>query len=1490
MKSQAMKRLGIFILGLLFLNGLSAQSISKVDRNPESYKKQIIELLEEADKKENKSFIDEKWTVNIQETSFPEATWKTIYDITDYMLSKKIGTMPYILNFAVLLEKNQSDPEVQANFEALMKSFVFVMEKNQAKIFKTYMSSVYEMLTEKVFYRSNTLEWKTNSDKVVLSMEDEPAYSFKNADLICVAKGDSSVIYNTSGSYFPLENNWEGSKGKIDWKRAAQDPTEVYAEFDNYSISLKSVDYHIDSVRFHHYLFERTLFGSLDENILANVTPEKARYPSFNTYESRFEIKNIAPNVDYSGGFNMKGATFNGFGSDDQPAKLFFKYKDKIRVEAHANFFSMNPSTFGADDARIIIHLGSDTISHPGLNLKFVKSNRLLTLYRDQDGISQTPFRDNYHNFDIFSESFYWNIDSPIMDFGAIFGSTSRQVYFESQDYFSKKRFSQLMGMDRMHPLTAIEKLTQNLGYDTFTLEELSQYLRLSSVQTETLLYNLSIQGFVDYNSKEKYATKNPKLKKYILDNAGKSDYDVIQISSEVGNDMNGSLDLVNNEIKLRGVRFFTLSDSNNVVIFPSNGEIILEKDRDIKFGGVVYAGKFEYFGSDYYFDYEEFTINLIKVDSARIKVPSFEAASDGSRPLRYVSNVIEGIRGSINVDHPDNKSGLNEKDFPNYPIFNCVKESYVYYDNSRIQKGVYDRERFYYEIDPFVIDSLEKFRTENISFKGRFVSGGIFDEMTEALVIMPDYSLGFSRALPKEGISIYGGLAQFDNKISLSSKGLQGDGDLDFLSSHSHSNAFTFFPDSLNGITDTFVNTESEAPPQVPEAHATEVEIDFYPFENKLLASVYTQPIPMYHEQASLRSGYLLINENGMGGDGMVEFSGAFLESTNFNYQKDQILADTSNFSLASVSEGGMAFQTDNVNANVDFIRRIGEFKANGEESFVEFPSNQYICYMDKFNWYMDKNDIELESERGAKVVESDFVIDTDVSKSSSNFFSINPDQDSLNFLAPKAIFNLNSSVINCSDILFIKAADARIYPDSGAAVIRRRAQLDPFTNAAVIANDITKYHSIYNAEIKIKGRYDYEGSGYVDYINEAGQAYQIWLKNIEIDTNIQTIAEGKIIGEERFMLSSNFEFQGDVGLEANKEFLVFNGSTRILHDCPDEDIFWIPFIAEVNPNDIHIPVEASITAITKENLYSGLISRDDPFGMYPVFLSEKESDADQVMVASSGFLSYDKKTNEYLVASEEKLKQPKLPGPLAALNINSCGVRTDGPLNFGVDMSPIMFQVYGSSDYNAQDENYNFKISLIMDFLFNDDALKIFTNDINRSPETKGINFSNVYYEQSLKEVLGQEKADQLITDLNLTGAIRKMPNEIEKTLYFAGINMYWDDGAESFKSEGRISLASIGDKQVFKSLEGKVMITRKRSGDKLEIYLELDEENWFYFTYSRGVMQAYANNKEFNNILIETKDDKRVIKATKDQIGYEYILASKRKKDEFLERFDE
>ena len=59
----------------------------------------------------------------------------------------------------------------------------------------------------------------------------------------------------------------------------------------------------------------------------------------------------------------------------------------------------------------------------------------------------------------------------------------------------------------------------------------------------------------------------------------------------------------------------------------------------------------------------------------------------------------------------------------------------------------------------------------------------------------------------------------------------------------------------------------------------------------------------------------------------------------------------------------------------------------------------------MDQFNWYMDNDELELENSKQAQ---ADINIDTDLDLQTSNFFSINPDQDSLNFGSAKAKFEV--------------------------------------------------------------------------------------------------------------------------------------------------------------------------------------------------------------------------------------------------------------------------------------------------------------------------------------------------------------------------------------------------------------------------------------------------------------------------------------------------
>ena len=93
------------------------------------------------------------------------------------------------------------------------------------------------------------------------------------------------------------------------------------------------------------------------------------------------------------------------------------------------------------------------------------------------------------------------------------------------------------------------------------------------------------------------------------------------------------------------------------------------------------------------------------------------------------------------------------------------------------------------------------------------------------------------------------------------------------------------------------------------------------------------------------------------------MTFTSSELESDLFRFKSNVFDADTSNFRLASDNSAALAFSTNNVNSHIDFVKRVGEFKSNGGCSYVSFPLNQYICYIDQFKWFMDQAEIELSS-----------------------------------------------------------------------------------------------------------------------------------------------------------------------------------------------------------------------------------------------------------------------------------------------------------------------------------------------------------------------------------------------------------------------------------------------------------------------------------------------------------------------------------------------
>ncbi len=1474
----------LLILAVLITGGSTfSQAFKGFPREPEAFCAELSKVFSEVDKKDAKTLLDERFTPFWTAANpYNEQQQARIYSIADELQKKRFRPFPFIEMYLNALMAFPGSNQEGENFEVWLNTMDFIAGKSK-KAMEDYLSMTDLLLRENTFFTSSSSTWKVSNDRWFFAFDGKSyTVEFPDVNLICLAKGDSSVIYATKGTYYPDEDKFRGSDGKITWERAAQNPNEVYAVLNKpYELSMRSSSFRMDSVQFFNTFFAFPLMGILEEKVLANVTPEKATYPQFTSYEKRLVIKDVMPSIDYNGGFRMEGANLKGSGSKDYPAILTFKREGVPQLLSYAQFYSIKDDRISSSDARVVILLNNDSIVHPSLTLRYQNTNRQLSLIRSDEGLSKSPYYDSYHRLDLYFEALFWNIDDPVIRMGNLPGSTETRAAFESSNYFKKSRYTSIQGMDRVHPLYAIRQYARRMNSDYLDANALAQSMGFTLDNYVHVLIDLSSKGFLDYDVATKSVELRPKLYDYISAAAGNIDYDVLLFNSDVKDGRNAELNLVNLDLKLKGVSQILLSDSQNVVIYPAGGDVSIRKNRDFYFGGVIKSGRFEFYGQEYFFNYDKFLIDLIAVDSCRLYVQDFKPEY---KSLRKVKNVIEGVGGTLEVDNPFNKSGLN-MDFTSYPIFTCDRPSFVFYDNGSIQKGVYERDKVYFELEPFVLDSLDNFATEQIALAGKFVSGGIFPELQETIGVQKDYSLGFVRSTPANGLPLYGEKARFKRDIVVNWDGIQGDGDLEYLTSTSSSERFVFYPDSTRGLTKRFVNEPKSAPPQVPEANAEVVDLTFLPIANALQTKVKKEKISMYNGQAEMQKGVLELTPEGLTGDGIVEFSGAELESNLITYRLETFDSDTAAFRLVALKEANLAFSTDNVKAHIDFANRVGEFKSNGDETKVEFPVNEYFCYMDEFKWFMDRNDVALETSREML---TDFVIDTELDMSRSNFFSVNKNQDSLNFMSPKAVYDLDTYTITCDQIPWIRVADAKITPDSGRVVIRRKAKMDPLLKSNIVVNYVTQYHTVESAIVNILSRFNYTGSGDYFYFDENKQAHKISLNSIVVDSTKQSIGSGKILANEQFFLSPHFEYQGEVTMRSNDKFLTFNGSTRIVHACERLERNWMRFQTLVDPEQVMIPVDTLLNDDRGNPVAVGLNLTNDPYEVYGAFLSALKFPDDKPISDSRGFLFFNKNAQMYEVASKEKLNQKSLPGNYVSLNKSSCALGAQGRFELGEKLGQFGMEVMGKMEFDPIDEKLEMDVAMVLDFFFNDDAMQRMEKYLGGVPDLKPIDFAKSNYEYAIRELLGLEESDKVISELSLSGTMKRPPELLRRTLFITDLKIGWDAALESFVSSGPIGIAGLGKNTFFRQVPGKIALEKKRSGDILHIYLEVDESNWYYFTYKRGLMQVFASDKEFNNILMELKDDKRKQSGAKKEDNYEFMLGSKSKLNIFLDQF--
>ena len=1474
----------------------------------------------------------------LETTQFPSNYFKKMVETCNLMESKRMSPYPEIYNYVFSVYSFVKGKQSTASYDIWHAAIDKLLASKNNQKFEDFVGFSGLFFSKQIISDNANFDWYYVGGTFSFEYTDKPLFKCVNGTLACRVINndqktmkefkfvDSLVISNTSGSYDPMAKRWVGSGGSLDWEKVGLSKKQTSAVLTNYEISTRVSNFSCDSVTLTTPYFSKPIKGRIADRAFKINREEDKIYPQFTSYERRLSIKKIKADIDYEGGFSLQGANFVGVGYPKEPAKMIVNRGGKAFLTATAQEFIISPIAIHGFNAAIKLMLNDnhDSIIHPGLDFKYIIDKKMVEMARTKSGNGQAPFHNTYHKVDMYMPKLAWQTESTDLVITYEIGTSQEQkiATFESENFFDARLFDKLQGMEPIHPLVAISNYCYKNDEYILSDGKVATALSKTLEQVKPLLLELANYGFITYDTDSKMITINSKLTNFVQAKSGKKDFDnlificdlrpkeltetpeqiakdenlrFVQLEYKKNNEVRrnmpefGKLSLSSLELNIKAIDFINISSAQNTFVVPTDKEVILKKDRNFDFIGWISAGKMELNVLASSFNYKEFKFTIQKTHKSLFRVKPLRP-EDGNRPIAMMSS-LNGITGELFIDNPTNRSGINPK-ITDYPQLKVSKPSFVYYNSPAIYNGTYDSSRFYYTVDPFFIDSLDNFEEKSFRVIGEFTSAGIFPKFRENLTIMPDYSFGFSAKAPAGGHDFYGTSSKYENKIILSNNGLEGAGTINYVHSSSVSKGFTFFPDSTIGLA-VFTNKPIEVGVQFPDVTCENANITYVPKKNLLkAASTNKFDLLFFNKEAKLR-GTAIVRAEGMRGFGLMNVKNATMLSDDYKFKRWDVDADTLGFSLKNQylveGEEPIALKTDNVQGHVSFLDRKGEFKSNNGEARLDFPINQYFCTMDKFTWFMDLESIEVEAKGG-----EDAVANADLDLLGPNFFSAHPDQDSLQFRAPKAAFNLKEKSIYCSKVFYLDVADARIYPDSSKVVIRKKAKMDPFLDAKVVANYITKYHKFLHCEIQVSARRKYAGKGVYPYYDKDSLKTDFIMNRIYLDSTGQTVAEGKIGQDANFYLSKQFDYYGDVSVIASLPTIIFKGSTRMNHNCAKFPRSWIALSANIDPANIQIPIDAAMKNIEGKSVMAGLAWRDskvlDSIRLYPTFLSPLQNDLDPVVMKATGLLQYNVDAKEFQIGSVDKLLNRGEKGNFLSLHTESCILDGNGVINLGMNYGDVNVSSVGVVNYNPKKGettmNLTAKFNMPMDKgLMQDLAVKMAAVE-----DLKPLDFNSSTLEQAVLEWSGREEADKMKADYTINGEL-KYPKGLESALTITGLKIKSFD-IKTMQERGFISTSETASivcmygKPVFKTVPFKAFFLQSYSlsetvGDKFGLQINIPTLD-YYFDYSMeakdGTMRIISGDPDFVTAVNAIKEDKRKIKNFKYAIETGSIYLSK------------
>ncbi|MBS3807421.1 MAG: hypothetical protein KGY60_07950 [Bacteroidales bacterium] len=1465
---------------MLFLPFLSSgQIIDTFPQDSSRFIRSLSEYMEDRINKENKKELD--LFIHHWETGkFNPSKRDSIVKISNVLLHNHANREPHFISMIEAMRSINGTRFDSLYFDTWMKGFehITMMDKGMLHQLLDYFEFTMGLLESRGLNLSRTRNWYALSKDYRFVYDTTLKVIYRQTPLKCKHRNDSIQIFQTRGTYYPFKKTWQGKGGTVTWERADYSREQIHAQLNHYTIDLTKAEYQADSVLFTNNLyFDKPILGELEDKLYHVMNPRDAIYPVFRSYKKLFEIPNIYDNIDFIGGFKMKGAQFIGSGGKGQDATLKVHRNGKVFMTARAQVFILKKDKALSRKAGITIHLKNDSIYHTGLGFNYNVNAQQIELISNENILSKSVYYNTYHQVSMKFDRLLWKTNQDKIYFTHSRNASMGQATFTSMNYFTLKRWLEIEMRDRKHPLIAVRNYYNQVDSRKFDAEAFANYMRLPAHQVRQRLMYLAQDGFLFYDMDSDTVTINDKLFDYIRARIGRIDYDVIQINSSTSSpNHNAILDLSTMEMQINGVNRTFVSDSQNVVLYPDHKGLVMKENRDFDFGGVVVGGLFTFYGDSLSFSYEDFSITMKKIDSLHMRYQTDEKNQYGRKVLANVQNTVNDLTGVLHIDHPDNKSG--KEDYPHYPSFEGKKMSYVYYDH--LFNSPYKRENFYFELYPFTMDSLDNFNPENMKFKGTFISAGIFPPIEETLELREDNSLGFTKTTNEEGLPLYDGKGTWYQQIDMSNQGLKGQGRLTYLTAEAETEDILFFPDSTSIRTEEFTISQKTTGIQYPDVAAQKVDIQWYPHRNDMHISQTDQAFAMYQGKSTLE-GYMHLTPTGLSGKGEMDMEKATLQSRHFNWEAQAFDADTSNFRLRTLSRESFAFQSDTVNASIDFTDQKGQFETVDDYSVSEFPHNLYRAYLDEFAWDMDSNRVHIESKPNPREQDPYYSLKKSDFKGAL-YLSTHKGQDSLRYTSPRSTFRLADTTIVSNGVKNLRIADAQIFPDEQTLSIRRQADMDTLHHARLIAGTAQQQpHEIFDAGLKVKGSNKYGGYGDYEYTGQSADNQFIHFSQIYVDDSLQTRASGNLPVKDSFRLSPFFDYSGDVHLRARRKLLRFDGNVRMVHSCNSIGRRFVQFESIIDPMDVQIPLGVKNTDRKGRKVFAGSYVTLDSSHIYSTFLTPRKDPSDDQILSSSGWLNYNPDHKTYEIASKKRLNGKETLSPYLALTRNTCQYHAEGKMNLGVDFGELKINPVGKLDHDLKTNQVKLNLTLPVKFLFSQAALDSMARDLVHDQALQTIDPQSETYRENLYRIVGESPTDNYFQALqapdSLPGKKNDIPQAMNQSILFSNIAFTWNTSTNSYIARDDIHVAMINGKPVNKKMDGFIEIVKQKFGDKLYIYLTPDQNSYYLFYYFRGMMRTTSSNRKFVKAIEEVPNRKRDIKEGLTNTVYRYLLST-------------